>query len=103
MENIAQATIIQLSNKWYLSGSVLIDNANQILLESKKFLIDEDDIEIDFSEVTDIDTSALSLMMEWQRRAIASHSKVTFVNLPVNLNSLATLYGVADFIQSSAT
>ena len=40
-------------------------------------------------------------MMEWQRRAIASNSKVTFANLPPNLISLAALYGVTDFIPVS--
>lgn len=75
-----------------------MDNANDILVESKSFVMDEDGVEIDFSEVTDVDTAALSLMMEWQRRAAASFCKVTYANLPVNLSSLATLYGVAEFI-----
>jgi phospholipid transport system transporter-binding protein len=57
-----------------------------------------DQLEIDFSEVTDIDTAALSLIMEWQRNALASKCTISFVNLPANLNSLAELYGVTSFI-----
>ena len=57
-----------------------------------------DNIEVDFSAVTDLDTSMLSLMMEWQRRAAGAGSSLHFRHLPDNLNSLAGLYGVSDFI-----
>ena len=76
-----------------------MDNANAILSQSNAFEM-KGDLEVDFSAVTDIDTAALSLVMEWQRRALASNCKISFANLPENLNSLAALYGVADFIPS---
>jgi len=88
-------------NTWQLSGEILVDNANAVLVESAA-LVMNDALQIDFSAVTNTDTSAISLMMEWQRRAIASNHKITFVNLPEGLESLATLYGVADFIPLSA-
>jgi phospholipid transport system transporter-binding protein len=53
---------------------------------------------IDFSQVTDIDTSAISLMMEWKRRAEKEKQSIKFVNLPANLNSLTQLYGVDELI-----
>lgn len=89
------------ANKWLVSGEVLVDNANTTLVESVGLPMN-DALQIDFSGVTNTDTSAISLMMEWQRRAIAANQKVTFVNLPEGLESLATLYGVADFIPLSA-
>ena len=92
--------ITQQENQWHVSGAVLMDNANVILSQSNNFLM-ANSIEIDFSAVTDVDTGALSLMMEWQRRAMVSDSKVTFANLPPNLISLAALYGVTDFIPVS--
>jgi len=88
-------------NTWQLSGEILVDNANAVLVESAA-LVMNDALQIDFSAVTNTDTSAISLMMEWQRRAIAANHKITFVNLPEGLESLATLYGVADFIPLSA-
>lgn len=91
------AEITQQSNHWRIAGNVLMDDANVLLNQSAGFEM-VGDIEIDFSAVTDVDTVALSLMMEWQRRAAAKNSQVTFTNLPVNLSSLATLYGVTDFI-----
>ncbi len=92
--------ITQQANQWHVSGDVLMDNANAILNQSNAFEM-AGDLEVDFSAVTDVDTAALSLVMEWQRRALASNCKISFVHLPENLNSLAALYGVADFIPSS--
>lgn len=79
-----------------------MDNANAILRQSDALLM-ADALEIDFSAVTDVDTAALSLIMEWQRRAVASSCKVTFANLPANLTSLAELYGVTEFIPISSS
>lgn len=91
------AEITQQANQWRISGNVLMDDAQAILSQSAEFEM-VGNIEIDFSAVTDVDTVALSLIMEWQRRAAAANSQVTFTNLPVNLTSLAALYGVTDFI-----
>ncbi|MDP2152248.1 MAG: STAS domain-containing protein [Methylotenera sp.] len=87
-------------NKWIVSGEVLVDNANSILVESVALPMN-DALQIDFSAVTNTDTAAISLMLEWQRRAAASNHKITFKSLPDGLGSLATLYGVADFIPLS--
>ncbi len=92
--------ITQQDNQWRVAGDVLMDNANVILNQSKSLLMTSS-IEVDFSAVTDVDTAAISLIMEWQRRAIASNCKVTFTSLPADLTSLATLYGVTEFIPLS--
>jgi len=89
--------ITQQSNQWLISGPVLMDKANEALTQSIALSMNEK-LEIDSSGVTDIDTAALSLIMEWQRRALASKCTISFANLPVNLNSLAELYGVTSFI-----
>lgn len=87
-------------NQWYVSGDILVDNANAVLSESSALEI-TDDLQIDFSAVNDVDTAALSLLIEWQRRALAVNRKVEFKNLPESLISLAALYGVTDFIPLS--
>ncbi len=87
-------------NRWLVSGEILVDNANAVLTESGALEM-RDALEINFSSVTNTDTSAISLIMEWQRRASAANHKITFSNLPEGLGSLATLYGVAEFIPLS--
>lgn len=88
-------------NQWYVSGEILMDNANAVLAESKLFNV-HDDLQINLSKVTDVDTAALSLLMEWQRRVNAAGKKISFSHLPDSLMSLAKLYGVADFISASS-
>lgn len=97
--NIADR-ITELAKKWQVSGNVLVDNANLILNHSATFKM-SGEIEVDFSGVDNVDTSALSLMLEWQRRAVAESCKIKFTNLPENLSSLADLYGIQDFIPLS--
>jgi phospholipid transport system transporter-binding protein len=89
--------ITQQENQWQVSGDVLMDNANNIVNLSNSFAMPAE-LVIDFSAVTDVDTAALSLLMEWQRRALSSNCSLSFKHLPEDLNSLAELYGVATFI-----
>ena len=91
------AQIAQVDNCWHLSGDVVVGSANAILMASQGFSITSD-TKVDFAQVTDIDTTALSLILEWKRRAQTESKTLTFVNLPANLNSLAMLYGVSELI-----
>lgn len=97
MANVTSANIVQDENTWHISGDVLMDNANLILLKSETLSM-SDGFVVDFAEVSKVDTAALSLIMEWQRRAFAATFKVSFANLPLNLSRLLALYGVAEFV-----
>ncbi|MFW5432500.1 MAG: lipid asymmetry maintenance protein MlaB [Methylophilaceae bacterium] len=89
--------ITQSESSWEITGDILMDSANQLLLQSKTLQLTGNDI-VDFKQVADLDTAAVSLMLEWQRRAIAENKQLTFVNLPANLKSLITLYGVEELV-----
>ena len=91
------AQITQSGSTWNLAGDVVID-AIYALLEASKTLSIAANTKIDFSEVTNIDTSTISLILEWKRRAQRENQSIQFVNLPANLNSLTQLYGVAEMI-----
>ena len=91
------AEIAQNGNRWDVSGDLEIDNVNALLDASKALTIADGAI-VDFAKVTEIDTGAISLILEWKRRAIVEKKPLKFVNLPDNLNSLTQLYGVADLI-----
>ena len=91
------AQITQAGNSWSLTGEVVIDTASA-LLEASKILPIAENTKIDFSGVTNIDTSTISLIFEWRRRAQKENQSIQFVNLPTNLNSLTQLYGVAELI-----
>jgi phospholipid transport system transporter-binding protein len=55
-------------------------------------------VTIDLAAVTEVDSTALSLLFEWRRAALGAGRKIAFVNLPDNLKSLAALYGVSELL-----
>ena len=57
-------------------------------------LLTAGDVEIDLKAVTEVDSSALSLLLEWRRAAQRHNVRIHYRNLPPNLTSLATLYGI---------
>jgi phospholipid transport system transporter-binding protein len=91
------AQIAQIDNRWQLSGDVMVSTVKAILTASQDLTITNDTV-VDFTKVADIDTAALSLILEWKRRAQAENKTFNFVNLPANLSSLAQLYGVTELI-----
>ncbi|HWI15414.1 MAG TPA: STAS domain-containing protein [Burkholderiales bacterium] len=84
-----------------VEGPLTIENITGVLDESKR-LFTAREITVDFAAVTDVDSSAVSLLMQWQRAARADGKAITYVNLPPNLKSLAALYGVAELIPGAA-
>ena len=92
--------ITRIDNRWKLSGDVVISTAKSILTASEALPIAAGDVGtvIDFEDVADIDTTAVSLILEWKRRAIKENQTLKVVNLPANLTSLVQLYGVEDLI-----
>jgi phospholipid transport system transporter-binding protein len=91
------AQIAQIDNCWSISGDVVI-GAVPTLLEESNSLIMHDNTMIDFANVTDIDTSTISLILEWKRRAKNENQSLKLVNVPANLTTLTQLYGVDELI-----
>ncbi len=89
--------ITQTNNRWALTGDVVINTVSEILKASQAFTI-ADNTTVDFAGVEDIDTTAVSLILEWKRRAAREGQSLVFVNLPSNLSSLVQLYDVAELI-----
>ena len=54
---------------------------------------------LDLAGVTEVDSPAVSLLLEWRRAAQREKRKLDFVNYPANLKSLIQLYGVTDLLR----
>lgn len=94
--------IVQDGGNYRVQGRITIDNAQAVLTEGlKKF--DRDGLVVDLSGLEEVDSSAVSLMLEWLRAARRAKRKLGFANLPANLTSLATQYGVLEMIQQAET
>ena len=48
----------------------------------------------DLAGVSAADSSGVALLLAWQRRARAAGHRLSFVNVPANVQKLAALYGV---------
>lgn len=97
----AVVDITQNDGRWLVSGNLLLDDVEQLLARS--VAVDgSGTLEVDLSGVTDVESVAISLLFEWVRQARANQCTLTFSNLPANLVSLASLYGVLDFLPLAA-
>jgi phospholipid transport system transporter-binding protein len=84
-------------DRCYLSGNLTHDQVASLLDDCTAFL-DQRSVVIDLAGVQAVDSSALSLMLEWTRRAAARKVAISFANLGPSLSSLIDLYGVSDII-----
>jgi phospholipid transport system transporter-binding protein len=82
-----------------VKGAVNLENA-VALLASGNELFTAPQVTLDLAAVTEVDSSALSLLLEWRREAIRNGRTIRYLNLPANLRSLAELYGVAELISN---
>jgi phospholipid transport system transporter-binding protein len=60
------------------------------------------DLVVDMKQVTEADSSAVSLLMELRRAAEKHSHKLSVVNIPDSVTSLARLYGVTDMLPVEA-
>ena len=58
-------------------------------------------VTVDFAKIEKVDSSAVSLMLVWMREAQRNKARLSFINVPDNLLSLAKLYGVAELLTLS--
>jgi len=80
-----------------LQGPVNIGNVVTVIEEARQ-LLTAPHITVDLSGLTEVDSAAISLLLEWRREAQRNNRKIEYVNLPDNLKSLAVLYGVTEIL-----
>lgn len=80
-----------------LEGPVTLANVKQLLAQGSTLFADGS-VRVDLSGVSEVDSTALSLLLEWVREAERGNRSLVFLNLPENLLSLARVYGVLDLI-----
>jgi len=94
------AQITQQQNTLHFSGNLLIGNITETLNQLQTLRL-EPPLSLDFSKVDEVDTVAVSLILEIQRQLNHQHtqaSPVSVIGVPDNLRSLMQLYGVDEFL-----
>lgn len=82
--------LVQLSGRLTIETTAEFFNRGLLLKEGERNLV------YDFAEVEAVDSSAVSLMLAWLRSAQRRNMRLSFINVPDNLLSLAGLYGVSE-------
>ena len=80
-----------------LQGAVTMANVEALLEEGAR-QIQGPQVTLDLSGVTEVDSAAVSLLLEWRREAARANRRIDYANVPANLKSLAELYGVSHLI-----
>ena len=80
-----------------LVGPVTLANVNAVLAEGvSRFKAPA--LTVDLAGITEVDSTAVSLLLEWRRVAQREKRAIDYVNYPANLKSLIQLYGVTDLL-----
>lgn len=79
--------------RFRIDGAITMDNASAVLAEGlAKFGQAQ---EVDLSALGEIDSAAVSLLLEWRR----ANPALRYTGCGDNLKSLVTLYGVLELVQ----
>lgn len=88
-------------NRIEVSGDVLIDTSTAVWLAGNealpKALAASREIVFDWSKVSAVDSSALSVVFGWLR-AVDGNGQAKIANPPAELLSLAEVYGVGELL-----
>ncbi|ARU31528.1 hypothetical protein CAP31_07400 [Sulfuriferula sp. AH1] len=88
-----------MSNIYPVSGEVTIATATVQLAEAIAVLEKGNDV-FDFSALRGLDSTALALILACRREAERMGKQLHCINLPENLENLAALYGVENYISA---
>jgi phospholipid transport system transporter-binding protein len=83
--------------RFRIRGPITMDNVEAVL-QAGSARFGSGEVTIDLSGVTEVDSSAVSLLLQWVREARAAGRDLRYVNLDSNVKSLAVLYGVIDLL-----
>jgi phospholipid transport system transporter-binding protein len=95
---VTAEVVLSDDGKLSVEGSVTINNVVAVVARGIA-LFDRENLVIDLTQVTEVDSSAVCMLLEWQREAGRRNRRICFANMPQNLKGLTQLYGVSEFIQ----
>ena len=88
-------------DRMVLSGALTLANAAEVLSQGKA-AIGDGVRSVDLGDVGELDSSALALLLAWQREAKHGGRELEFTRLPQDLTTIASLYGVAELLTAAS-
>lgn len=83
---------------WVLSGELDFDTVPALLQRRGVQMKAGQNLTIDLSEVTRVDSAGLALMIEWLRESERKGLEMTFTHVPEQLLSIARVCGLEDIL-----
>jgi len=91
------ATLEEKDGHGLIRGAVTLHNVQSLLVQGSR-LTGERELHLDFSGVSEADSSAVALMLAWTREAAARGQGIVFENCPASLRTLISLYDVGEYL-----
>lgn len=85
-----------------VQGAVTIDSV-VMLTKTGIALFDDQPLTIDLDQVTEVDSTIVSMLLEWMRAMQKNNQVLHVINMPDSLKSLIQLYGVTELIPLPAS
>jgi phospholipid transport system transporter-binding protein len=85
------------SGRYAVAGPMTLPLAKKLLDEGRR-MFDQTEAVVDLDRVQEVDSTGLAVMLEWMRSAQRQNHKLSFINIPDNLKSLADVYGVSELL-----
>lgn len=89
--------IVRDGDRMVVSGAVTLAGV-AALLEQGRGQIYDGVRTVDLRGVTELDSSALAMLLAWLREARSRNRELAFSGLPDGLTAIARLYGVAELL-----
>ncbi|HRB28701.1 MAG TPA: STAS domain-containing protein [Nitrosomonas sp.] len=83
--------------KIIVQGPATVDNITALTKQGFP-LLSGANCTVDLSQVTEVDSTILSMFLEWLRAARQTSCQIKFINMPSSVASLIQLYGITELI-----
>lgn len=93
-------TIMREGDRIVLQGPVTIDHVVRLTRQGVA-LFGNQSLMVDLEGVTDVDSTIISMLLEWQRAAQKTKRSLQFIHMSESLKSLIQLYGVMELFPVS--
>ena len=86
---------------WLLEGELSFATVPTVLHHAGVDMRGADSIRVDLKGVTRADSAGLALLVEWLRESERAGVPISFINVPVQLLSIARVCGLEDILSLS--
>ena len=79
-----------------VAGALQIESVRETFADGTQWIeqTSASDLQVDLAEVTDVDSSALALLLEWLRECNVRQKAISYTNMPSKMRDIARVSGL---------